>query len=120
MTKEEIMVKKITDLFKLPESSFYGVLPIRIRHAKNLSVQARLLYCELAARCIRLPYCIDYDDKLADVLNVTEDEIAEWIEELRSNGYIKVVNKYIQNHRLVERRIYSVVTPEEAEKGDVL
>lgn len=116
MTEHDLLVQKVNDILRRPESMYFGVLPITVRHDKRLSVQARLLYCELVSRCIRLPYCIDDDAKLADVLNVTEEEISEWLTELRLNGNIKVIEIYNSNHILLERRIHSVVTPEQAAK----
>ncbi|MFW6009441.1 MAG: helix-turn-helix domain-containing protein [archaeon] len=74
----------------------------------NLSPQAKVLYMQLKMHCFQKDHCFPGQETLAEYNNVSVRTIENWLNELKSKGFITIVNrgnnktnKYILNAKSV-------------------
>lgn len=85
----------------------YVVLPMFVRHAKNLSANAKLLYGEIHGLCHTQPYCTESNKYFAELYGVSERSITKWITELVESEFVR--RNVITNPKtseVIERRLF--------------
>lgn len=87
--------------------AYYIIIPAPIRHCKNLSTAAKLLYGEIAFKCHIHGFCWATNKFFADVMGVTERNIQRNIKELEINKFIKT--SYEIGDKGTQRKIRMIV-----------
>lgn len=85
-------------------SSYYVIVPSKVRYDKQLRPNEKLLYGEILALSHKEGYCYATNKYLADLYDVTEISISNWIGNLVAAGYIKVdydrVGAFVNQRRI--------------------
>lgn len=90
-----------------PKPAYYGILPASVRYNKSLHPMARLLYSEITALCQKEGYCWASNSYFADLFDVTDRSVINWINNLRDEKYIRTELIYKNGSKEIrERRIY--------------
>ena len=100
---------------KTPEPSFWAVIPATVRYDK-LPDGAKLLYGEIAALCNKKGYCWAGNNYFAELYQVNERTVRNWIEVLRDKGHIYVSFKYVPGKKEIESRIIRLTCAETVKK----
>ena len=86
----------------------FGILPHFLRKAKNISSNAKLLFCALVELQHERGYCYATNNYLAqnEFQNVSIRSIQTWLSELEKEGWIKTFVDRNENNEVISRRIY--------------
>jgi hypothetical protein len=71
-------------------SKFYAILPANVRHNKQLSAAAKLLYAEITAGVDERGICEMTNAEFASLLGGHEKTVCTWIRQLREQEHISV------------------------------
>ena len=87
------------------QPSYYAVIPANVRYDKTLPPLARLMYAEITALSNQYGYCFATNKYFAELYEVTDRTVRNWIESLTEKGYISKSYVVIGNKK---RRILSI------------
>ena len=87
------------------QPSYYAVIPANVRYDKTLPPLARLMYAEITALSNQYGYCFATNKYFAELYEVTDRTVRNWIESLTEKGYISRSYVVIGNKK---RRILSI------------
>lgn len=85
--------------------SYYAVIPANVRYDKRLCPSAKLLYGEVTALCNEKGYCWARNKYFADLYEVSDRTIRNWISQLIEYGYLKSEIKYVDGSKEIEYRL---------------
>lgn len=83
---------------------YYAVIPANVRYDKDLVPNAKLLYGEITALCNEKGYCWASNQYFAELYNVSDRTIKNWISQLADKGYIQRSVKYREGTKEIEQR----------------
>lgn len=86
------------------QRSYYAIIPANVRYDKDLVPNAKLLYGEITALCNEKGYCWASNQYFAELYNVSDRTIKNWISQLADKGYIQRSVKYREGTREIEQR----------------
>jgi len=84
--------------------TYYAVIPATVRYDNRLTMGAKMMYGEITCLSNKLGYCWASNRYFANLYNVHENTIQNWITSLKRCGYVKVDTK--QNQSGSMRKIY--------------
>lgn len=86
------------------QRSYYAIIPANVRYDKDLAPNAKLLYGEITALCNEKGYCWATNKYFAELYNVSDRTIKNWISQLADKGYIQRSVKYREGTEEIEQR----------------
>lgn len=86
------------------QKAYYAIIPANVRYDKDLVPNAKLLYGEITALCNEKGYCWASNQYFAELYNVSDRTIKNWISQLADKGYIQRSVKYREGTREIEQR----------------
>lgn len=86
------------------QRSYYAIIPANVRYDKDLVPNAKLLYGEITALCNEKGYCWATNQYFAELYNVSDRTIKNWISQLADKGYIQRSVKYREGTKEIEQR----------------
>ena len=86
------------------QPNYYGILPANVRYDKNLPPNAKLLYSEITALAQKDGYCYASNGYFANLYDVSDRSISDWINKLAQNGYIEV--QLVKNNSGTYRKLF--------------
>lgn len=92
------------------KKSYYAIIPASVRYDKTLSPNAKLLYGEITALCNNDGYCWASNKYFADLYEVSNRSIKQWIKLLSDKGYIKTNVLYKKGTKEIEYRFITIVS----------
>ena len=86
--------------------SYYSIIPATIRYDNRLKPSEKLLYGEITSLTNRMGYCFASNKYFANLYEVTNHTVSQWISHLEKLGYVQI--ELIKNDKkeIIERRIY--------------
>lgn len=88
---------------------FYAIIPATVRYDNRIPANAKLLYGEITALCNERGYCWATNAHFAELYDVKNRSITNWLSALEEAGYIQREEIYEKGtKRVQERRIYIV------------
>lgn len=87
------------------QKAYYAIIPANVRYDKDLVPNAKLLYGEITALCNEKGYCWATNQYFAELYNVSDRTIKNWISQLTDKGYIQRSVKYREGTKEIEQRI---------------
>ena len=88
---------------------FYAIIPATVRYDNRIPANAKLLYGEITALCNERGYCWATNAHFAELYDVKNRSITNWLGALEDAGYIQREEIYEKGtKRVQERRIYIV------------
>lgn len=88
---------------------FYAIIPATVRYDNRIPANAKLLYGEITALCNERGYCWATNAHFAELYDVKNRSITNWLGALEEAGYIQREEIYEKGtKRVQERRIYIV------------
>ena len=85
--------------------SYYAIIPANVRYDRRLCPSAKLLYGEVTALCNEKGYCWARNKYFADLYEVSDRTIRNWISQLIEYGYLKSEIKYVDGSKEIEYRL---------------
>lgn len=86
------------------QKAYYAIIPANVRYDKDLVPNAKLLYGEITALCNEKGYCWATNQYFAELYNVSDRTIKNWISQLTDKGYIQRSVKYREGTEEIEQR----------------
>lgn len=86
------------------QKAYYAIIPANVRYDKDLVPNAKLLYGEITALCNEKGYCWATNQYFAELYNVSDRTIKNWISQLTDKGYIQRSVKYKEGTKEIEQR----------------
>lgn len=86
------------------QKAYYAIIPANLRYDKDLVPNAKLLYGEITALCNEKGYCWATNQYFAELYNVSDRTIKNWISQLVDKGYIQRSVKYREGTKEIEQR----------------
>lgn len=86
------------------QKAYYAIIPANVRYDKDLAPNAKLLYGEITALCNEKRYCWATNQYFAELYNVSDRTIKNWISQLVDKGYIQRSVKYREGTKEIEQR----------------
>ena len=86
------------------QPNYYGIITAEVRYDKNLPANAKLLYSEITALAQKDGYCYASNGYFAELYDVSDRSISEWINKLSQNGYIEV--QLVKNNSGTFRKLF--------------
>lgn len=86
------------------QKAYYAIIPANVRYDKDLVPNAKLLYGEITALCNEKGYCWASNQYFAELYNVSDRTIKNWISQLADKGYIQRSVKYREGAKGIEQR----------------
>lgn len=86
------------------QKAYYAIIPANVRYDKDLVPNAKLLYGEITALCNEKGYCWASNQYFAELYNVSDRTIKNWISQLVDKGYIQRSVKYREGTKGIEQR----------------
>ena len=86
------------------QKAYYAIIPANVRYDKDLVPNAKLLYGEITALCNEKGYCCATNQYFAELYNVSDRTIKNWISQLVDKGYIQRSVKYREGTKEIEQR----------------
>ena len=68
--------------------SYYAIIPAKVRYAKELTPNAKLLYAEITALAQKDGSCWASNKYFSDLYNVSTVTISRWVSSLVDNKFI--------------------------------
>lgn len=81
--------------------NYYAIITAEVRYDKELPPNAKLLYGEISALANQKGYCYATNKYFADLYDVAEKTISEWIKQLKIRGHI-----HCESPNSYRRKIY--------------
>lgn len=88
------------------KNNYYAVIPATVRYNKELKPAEKLLYGEVTALANKMGYCYATNKYFADLYNVTNHTVSQWISHLEKKGYIQIDIIRNDKKEIKERRIF--------------
>ena len=85
------------------QKAYYAIIPANVRYDKDLVPNAKLLYGEITALCNEKGYCWATNQYFAELYNVSDRTIKNWISQLVDKGYIQRSVKYREGTKEIEQ-----------------
>ena len=92
-----------TELEQQP--GYYSILTANVRYDKNLKANEKLLFSEITALSNKYGYCTASNRYFAELYQVTERSIQDWISNLVQYGYI-TTTLVSKDGQIIGRKIY--------------
>lgn len=89
---------------KEQQKAYYAIIPANVRYDKDLVPNAKLLYGEITALCNEKGHCWATNQYFAELYNVSDRTIKNWISQLVDKGYIQRSVKYREGTKEIEQR----------------
>ena len=70
--------------------NYYAIIPANVRYDKDLSANAKLLYCEITSLCNEKGYCWATNQYFANLYEVSDRTIQNLIKQLSDKKYIQI------------------------------
>ena len=86
------------------QKAYYAIIPANVRYDKDLVPNAKLLYGEITALCNEKGYCWATNQYFAELYNVSDRTIKNWISQLVDKGYIQRSVEYREGTKEIEQR----------------
>lgn len=86
------------------QKAYYAIIPANVRYDKDLVPNAKLLYGEITALCNEKGHCWASNQYFAELYNVSDRTIKNWISQLVDKGYIQRSVKYREGTKEIEQR----------------
>lgn len=86
------------------QKAYYAIIPANVRYDKDLVPNAKLLYGEITALCNEKGYCWASNQYFAELYNVSDRTVKNWISQLADKGYIQRSVKYREGTKEIEQR----------------
>lgn len=86
------------------QKAYYAIIPANVRYDKDLVPNAKLLYGEITALCNEKGHCWASNQYFAELYNVSDRTIKNWISQLADKGYIQRSVKYREGTKEIEQR----------------
>ena len=86
------------------QKAYYEIIPANVRYDKDLVPNAKLLYGEITALCNEKGYCWATNQYFAELYNVSDRTIKNWISQLVDKGYIQRSVEYREGTKEIEQR----------------
>ena len=93
----------------MEESTYYAIIPSRVRYDKELSANEKLLYGEITALASKGGLCWATNKYFSELYGVESRTIRRWIEHLVERGYVYRAVEYDEDEKTVLRRCLSIV-----------
>lgn len=87
---------------------YYGILPPGVRYNRNLSANAKLLWCELSALQTHCNEVFASNEYLGELLDLKERQIQNLLKELKDNKLIRVILKNNTRIIIVNNNDYNI------------
>lgn len=84
---------------EIEKPNYFGVIPANVRYNKNITPNAKLLYCEISALSNVNGFVYATNEYFSKLYEVSTRTITNWIKELQDNNFIKV--EIINNSRKI-------------------
>ena len=88
------------------KNNYYAVIPATVRYNKELKPAEKLLHGEVTALANKMGYCYATNKYFADLYNVTNHTVSQWISHLEKKGYIQIDIIRNDKKEIKERRIF--------------
>ena len=92
-------------------AGFFAVIPATVRYDKSLPQGAKLLYGEITALVKKKGYCWSRNPYFAELYDISERTIIEWIWRLHAAGHIDIYFKYFPCSKKIARRYIALPYP---------
>jgi hypothetical protein len=93
----------------MEKKSYYAIIPANVRYDSELTPNAKLLYGEITALCNDKGYCWASNKYFADLYEVSNVTISNWITQLVDKGYLYREIEYVEGTKEIKRRIVGIV-----------
>lgn len=87
------------------QPNYYSILTANVRYDKNLKANEKLLFSEITALSNKYGYCTASNRYFAELYQVTERSIQDWISNLVQYGYI-TTTLVSKDGQIIGRKIY--------------
>jgi hypothetical protein len=84
--------------------SYYAIIPAKVRYAKELTPNAKLLYAEITALAQKDGSCWASNKYFSDLYNVSTVTISRWVSSLVDNGFIIRKITYKKGTKEIDKR----------------
>lgn len=84
--------------------NYYCIIPAKVRFAKTISANAKLLYGEITTLCHQKGYCWASNDYFATLYGVSKTSISKWVNQLKAEGFITVELHYKNDSKEIDKR----------------
>ena len=88
------------------KNNYYAVIPATVRYNKELKPAEKLLYGEITSLTNKMGYCFATNKYFADLYNVTNHTVSQWISHLEKKEYIQIDIIRNDKKEIKERRIF--------------
>lgn len=89
--------------------NYYAIIPANVRYDDDLIPNAKLLYGEITALCSKEGYCYATNNYFAKLYKVHNYTVSNWVQMLKSKGYISIEIIYKGNTKQVDKRIIKII-----------
>lgn len=86
--------------------SYYAIIPATVRYDSRLKPAEKLIYGEITSLTNKMGYCFAKNKYFADLYNVTNHTVSQWISHLEKLGYVYIELIRTDKKEIQERRIY--------------
>lgn len=86
--------------------SYYAIIPATVRYDSRLKPAEKLIYGEITSLTNKMGYCFAKNKYFADLYNVTNHTVSQWISHLEKLGYVIIELIRTDKKEIQERRIY--------------
>jgi len=91
--------------------NYYGIMPASVRYDKSLHPNAKILYTEISALSNKEGYCFASNNYFANLFEVSDRSIRNWIKNLKDKGFIKVQLIYKNGTKEIQQRKLYIADP---------
>lgn len=95
----------------MEKKSYYAIIPANVRYDTELTPNAKLLYGEITVLCNEKGYCWASNRYFADLYEVSNVTISNWISQLVDKGYLYREVEYVEGTKEIKRRIVGIIPP---------
>ncbi|RHH71091.1 helix-turn-helix domain-containing protein [Vagococcus sp. AM17-17] len=97
------------DKLMTQQPNYYCIIPAKVRYAKTISPNAKLLYGEITALCNQEGYCWASNDYFATLYGVSKTSVSKWVNQLKEQGFITVELRYKKDSKEIDQRRIRIV-----------